>query len=162
MILDLEAKPDFDSDDEAVIKMKKSAYRRSQDHIAEMLAAEVDGDDEEGDVTLTPVDKDKVKMELKTKDGYKHKMYLQKSRKDVKDVAIRLLGMEDSTVDKVRQRLKVILILSFELSVLIMACFSVYLAVVCKSGLMRGKMSSLTKLISLLVCIYTICVQHLV
>ena len=108
MILDLEAKPDFDSDDEAVIKMKKSAYRRSQDHIAEMLAAEVDGDDEEGDVTLTPVDKDKVKMELKTKDGYKHKMYLQKSRKDVKDVAIRLLGMEDSTVDKVRRRLKVI------------------------------------------------------
>ena len=58
MILDLEAKPDFDSDDEAVIKMKKSAYRRSQDHIAEMLAAEVDGDDEEGDVTMTPVDKD--------------------------------------------------------------------------------------------------------
>ena len=113
MILDLDAKPDLDSDDENVIKMKKSAYRRSQDHIAEMLAAEVDGDDEEGDVTLTPVDKDKVKMELKTKDGYKHKMYLQKSRKDVKDVAIRLLGMEDSVVDKVRQRLKVILMLFF-------------------------------------------------
>ena len=126
MILDLEAKPDFDSDDEAVIKMKKSAYRRSQDHIAEMLAAEVDGDDEEGDVTLTPVDKDKVKMELKTKDGYKHKMYLQKSRKDVKDVAIRLLGMEDSVVDKVRQRLKVILMLFFGISLIVITWFSVY------------------------------------
>ena len=126
MILDLEAKPDFDSDDEAVIKMKKSAYRRSQDHIAEMLAAEVNGDDEEGDVTLTPVDKDKVKMELKTKDGYKHKMYLQKSRKDVKDVAIRLLGMEDSTVDKVRQRLKVILMLFFGISLIGITWFSVY------------------------------------
>ena len=134
MILDLEAKPDFDSDDEAVIKMKKSAYRRSQDHIAEMLAAEVDGDDEEGDVTLTPVDKDKVKMELKTKDGYKHKMYLQKSRKDVKDVAIRLLGMEYSVVDKVRQRLKVILMLFFGISLLVITWFSVYIgyfSVVC-------------------------------
>ena len=126
MILDLDAKPDFDSDDQNVIKMKKSAYRRSQDHIAEMLAAEVDGDDEEGDVTLTPVDKDKVKMELKTKDGYKHKMYLQKSRKDVKDVAIRLLGMEDSTVDKVRQRLKVILMLFFGISLIVITWFFVY------------------------------------
>ena len=127
MILDLEAKPDFDSDDEAVIKMKKSAYRRSQDHIAEMLAAEVDGDDEEGDVTLTPVDKDKVKMELKTKDGYTHKMYLQKSRKEVKDVAIRLLGMGDSVVDKVRQRLKVILMLFFRISPIVITWFSVYI-----------------------------------
>ena len=127
MILDLDAKPDLDSDDENVIKMKKSAYRRSQDHIAEMLAAEVDGDDEEGDVTLTPVDKDNVKMELKTKDGYKHKMYLQKSRKDVKDVAIRLLGMGDSVVDKVRQRLKVILMLFFGISlIVVITWFSVY------------------------------------
>lgn len=88
-------------------KNRKMTDRKSRDHIAEMNAAEVDGD-EEGDVELTPGDGGTVKMKLTTKDGYTHKLLLEDSpAKSLRDISIRLLGMDDSIQDKVRQKLKV-------------------------------------------------------